>query len=142
MPKKTHHYARLLRHIEGQAFETPMLQNLHRILELPDGKLVSDAIHRLSYIIGQLNVRYNFFAIFLNLGGIWDLQWVYRLERWKYRLKTQLPQWFDTIAEFEALSSFGNLYFNNPEWAFPTIHDAPRLEGEALAHPLFTAISG
>ena len=130
------HYARLLRHIEGQTFETSLLQNLHRLLELPEGKLASDAIHRLSYIIGQLNVRYNFFAIFLNLGGLWDLQWVFRLERWKGRLKAQLPQWFEAIAEFEALSSFGNLYCNNPEWVFPTLHNDARLEGEALGHPL------
>ncbi|MCB9297895.1 MAG: hypothetical protein H6559_32925 [Lewinellaceae bacterium] len=130
------HYARLLRHIEGQGFETPLLQELHRLLELPGGKLASDAIHRLSYIIGQLNVRYNFFAIFLNLGGLWDLQWAFRLERWKGSLKENLPHWFEAIAEFEALSSLGNLYCNNPEWAFPIVHDAPRLEGEALGHPL------
>lgn len=130
------HYGRLLRHIEGQAFESPHLRELHRLLELPNDKLASDAIQRLSYIIGQLNVRYNFFAIFLNLGGLWDLQWVYRLERWKASLQEQLPRWFEAIAEFEALSSFGNLYFNNPEWTLPTLHDAPRLEGEALGHPL------
>ena len=130
------HYALLLRHIEGETFEAPRLQGLHRLLELPEGKLASDAIHRLSYIIGQLNVRYNFFAIFLNLGGLWDLQWVFRLERWKGQLKAQLPQWFEAIAEFEALSSMGNLYYNNPEWAFPIIHNEARMEGEALGHPL------
>jgi DNA mismatch repair ATPase MutS len=130
------HYARLLRHIEGQGFETARLQGLHRLLELPEGKLASDAIHRLSYIIGQLNVRYNFFAILLNLGGLWELQWVFRLERWKSRLKTRLPQWFEAIAEFEALSSLGNLSCNNPEWAFPTLHNEARMEGEALGHPL------
>lgn len=130
------HYARLLRHIEGQAFQEPLLQELHRLLELPGNRLASGAIQRLSYIIGQLNVRYNFFAIFLNLGGLWDLQWAYRLERWKAGLKENLPQWFDAIAAFEALSSFGNLYYNNSDWAFPVIHDASRLEGEALGHPL------
>jgi len=130
------HYARLLRHIEGQAFEAPLLQGLRRLLELPEGKLASDAIGRLSYIIGQLNVRYNIFAVFLNLGGLWDLQWVYRLERWKAGLKENLPQWFEAIAEFEALSSFGNLHCNNPEWAFPQIHHEAVLEGEALGHPL------
>ena len=130
------HYGRLMRHMEGQQFEAPLLQNLHRLLELPENRLASDAIRRLSYIIGQLNVRYNAFAIILNLGGLWDLQWVYRLEQWKESLRDQLPQWFEAIAEFEALSSFGNLCYNNQDWAFPQIHNKAVVEGDALGHPL------
>lgn len=129
------HYARLIRHIEGQAFESPLLRQLYAAFG-QESPSASGAIGRLSYIISQLNVRYNFFAIFLNLGGLWDLQWVYRLELWKEKMEGRLPAWFEAMAGFEALSSFANMYYNNPDWAFPVLHDKPLIEAGALGHPL------
>ena len=128
-------YARLIRQIESQQFEAPLLNRLHAAFE-PDGLPASQAISQLSYIISQLNVRYNFFAIFLNLGGLWDLQWVYRLEQWKAKLEGRLPAWFEALGQFEALSSFANLHYNNPDWVFPVLHNQPLVEAEALGHPL------
>ena len=93
-------------------------------------------IQRLSYIIGQLNVRYNFFAIFLNLFALWDLQWVYQLERWKAQHQGAMPKWFNALAEIEALSSLATLYYNNPEWTFPRLTEEDLLVAEALGHPL------
>ena len=96
----------------------------------------SQAIGRLSYIIGQLNVRYNFFAVFLNLLGLWDLQWVRQLEKWKLRHGHEMEGWFAALAEAEALQSLATLNFNQPEWAFPEIWEKPLLEARQLGHPL------
>jgi Flp pilus assembly protein TadB len=129
------HYARLIKHIEEQDFQAPALQQLQQQFELRDQK-ASVAIQRLSYIISQLNVRYNAFAIVLNILGLWDLQWVYRLEKWKAEMKETLPKWFKAMAQFEALSSMGNLYHNNPEWIIPSLHDDALFDTIQIGHPL------
>jgi len=128
-------YAQLIQHIELADFESQKLQELQTAFTAKTTP-ASVAIRRLSYIISQLNVRYNVFAILLNLIGLWDLQWVYRLEKWKAEQEEALLEWFEALAEFEALSSFGNLYFNNPDWVFPKIHTENTLVAEALGHPL------
>lgn len=126
-------YAALLATMEkAPAWTTPLNQELQRQLQ----GAASRAIGRLSYLINQLNTRYNIFAIFLNLLGLWDLQWVYRLEKWKARYREQLPEWFAAIAEFETLNSFANLYYNNPDWCLPEVDASARLEALQLGHPL------
>lgn len=128
-------YAALLRQIEARKFESEKLTEMWSGLQYRE-RPASRHIDRLAYIIGQLNVRYNVFAILLNIGGLWDLQWIYRLEKWKRELHTALPQWFEILSEFETLSSFGNLYYNNPDWAFAEHTDAQQLDAVALGHPL------
>lgn len=130
-------YARLLQHIEAQDFSSGKLAVLKRPL-LPAGLPASAHIRRLAYIIRQLNVRFNFFAIFLNIIALWDLRWVYQLEKWKARLHDQLPVWFEALSEFEALTSLANLHFNNPGWTFPELRESGSLEAVALGHPLIS----
>lgn len=132
------HYSKLIKHIESGTFEAPFLQILQGAFVESD-VLASGRIARLSYIISQLNVRYNAFAIVLNLSAIWDLQWVYQLEKWKKEEKARLPGWFESLATFEALCSFGNLYHNNPSWTFPAVGDFNEFVAVDLGHPLISA---
>ena len=80
--------------------------------------------------------RYNAFVLIINLFGLWDLHWVLKLEKWKASQKEDLPIWFDTLAELEAVLSLATLYYNNPDWTFPTISEQPLIDGTDLAHPL------
>jgi hypothetical protein len=128
-------YGKLIRQIEHHRFQAPLLQALRDRLGEQEQQ-ASRHIERLAYIISQLNVRYNVFAIFLNLIGLWDLHWVYRLEKWKAGLKHSLPEWFVVLSEFEALSSLGNAWYNNPEWVLPQWSEQPELSVEDIAHPL------
>jgi len=131
-------YARLIQHIEPNTFHSAKLVRLQSYFKNKE-TLASTAIKRLSYIIHQLNVRYNMFAVFFNLFGLWDLQWVYRLERWKATYKDQLASWFDGLKEFEALNSLATTYYNNPDWQFPVIEADTQLQGVALGHPLINS---
>lgn len=131
-------YGRLLHHIESLDFTAPKLARLKESLNA-DEDFASRHLRRLAYIISQLNVRMNFFAIFFNIGALWDLRWVYRLEKWKARLHGSLPVWFEALREFEALSSFANLWYNNPGWVLPQIKDGSSLEAVNLGHPLIPA---
>lgn len=128
-------YARLIFWLEQPAFQSPLLQQLQTRLKSQD-RSASQHLNRLAYLISQLNVRYNFFAVFLNLWGLWDLHWVYRLERWRNAQARQLPEWFATLAELEALSSLANLAHNRPDWTFPEINPLAPIEMQQAGHPL------
>ncbi|MEM6378920.1 MAG: hypothetical protein AAF705_11940 [Bacteroidota bacterium] len=130
--KALRHYASLIKHIETKSFAAEHLKEMHLVFE---GE-VSKRLQKLSYIISQLNARYNAFAIVLNIFGLWDLQWVHRLEKWKQQQKDLLPQWFDALASFEALSSLATTAYNNPDWIFPAITDSKAVVSEELGHPL------
>lgn len=128
-------YGKLIEHIQGHTFDSPLLQQLHSQLGKQE-QTASSYINRLAYIITQLNVRFNVFAIFLNLIGLWDLQWIYRLEKWKAGLRHELPLWFEVLSDIEALSSLGNLWYNNPEWIMPELDQATKFSALDIAHPL------
>lgn len=128
-------YGKLIRQIETHTFQAPLLRALHDRLG-DQRQLASSHIERLAYIISQLNVRFNVFAIFLNIIGLWDLQWVYRLEKWKAELKQSLPEWFVVLSEIEALSSMGNVWYNNPDWVLPRWNERAELAAKNIGHPL------
>jgi len=149
-------YATLIEHIENEDFECEKLVGLKGLLyarasqplkgsavqDSPLGDrgtgVVSSHLKKLSYIINQLNVRYNAFAIVLELGGLWSLQYTYKLEKWKAEHKNELEKWFVALREFDALSSLGALYHNNPDWVFPEIVSDTEtvFDGEEIGHPL------
>ncbi len=129
------YYAYLIEHLEDKHFQSDKLQSLSSALDT-NAKKASDRLKRLSYIIHQLNLRYNAFVIILNIFTLWDLQWVLRLEKWKSAQRDDLPQWFSALAEFEALLSFATVYYNRPAWIFPEITEQALFDGTSLGHPL------
>jgi len=69
---------------------------------------------------------------------------VYRLEKWKAGLRHELPLWFEILSEIEALSSLGNLWYNNPEWIMPELNQAGEFSAldcltVGMLHNLLTA---
>ena len=129
-------YANLVDHIELAKFQSSLLNRLQAGLK---GNAVasSQSMRQLGYIIHQLDTRNNPFVIMLNVIGLWDMYWVWRLEKWKTTFQNELPIWFKRMADFEALLSLGTLAYNHPHWTFPEI-TAPgsALQAEGLAHPL------
>lgn len=134
------HYARLIQHIEGKDFSSKKLKDLQAVFFVEDKK-ASTSVKKLSYIIQQLNVRYNAFAIILNIFTLWDLHWVLRLEKWKATQKDHLPKWFDALQEFEAVLSFSTLFYNNSGWVFPKITSKKELVADQMGHPLIDSKS-
>ncbi|MEM9920002.1 MAG: hypothetical protein AAF990_18045 [Bacteroidota bacterium] len=128
-------YAFVIRHIEEQEFQSEKLQVLKKTFFRGDTS-ASKALNHLAYTISQLNVRYNAFAILLNISGLWDFHWVLRLEKWKLQYKERLMEWFESMQAFEALVSLSTVHFNNPDWTFPTIAKEPLLVADELGHPL------
>ena len=128
-------YAKLIKVIEDKNFSSEKLVILQNKF-LTKGEKASKVVKKLSYIISQLEVRNNAFAIVLNVIGLWDLYWVYRLELWKDRYKAEINPWFDAFGEFEALISFAGLTYNQAHWIFPNIIEEGDFVSTNLAHPL------
>ena len=129
-------YARQLEPVETEAMEAALLRELRTAFRTDPQRPASAHLRRLAYLVRQLNVRENPFAILLNLLTLWDLRYVRQLEQWRAARRADLPRWFEALAEMEALSSLATVAHNRPAWTFPTLHDAPTLTGMALGHPL------
>ncbi len=132
-------YAEIIKEIENESFSSLKLNNLKERL-MSGHSFASREIERLSGIVNNFDLRYNVIAhFFLNTLFFWDIHQVYRLEKWKNTNKN-LEQWFHSAGEFEALSSFANVYFNNPHWCFPKISENHFFfEASKLGHPLIVA---
>ena len=123
--------------IEKQKLETPLLKELQSSF-VKQNKNVSDEIARAKQILDRLDIRYNIvLSAPLNLLLLWNLQQVLDLENWKQDQQSNFNLWFDALARFEALNSFAILYFNHPEWVFPTIKSEYfSIAGKDIGHPL------
>lgn len=123
--------------IENESFNSSLLQDMKAAF-LENNKKASADILRIKKILDKLDLRYNLvLSLPLNLLLLWNLQQILDLEKWKEGRQNNLNAWFDTLADFEALNSFGLLLFNHPEWIFPTIHpEYFSIEGKEIGHPL------
>ncbi len=128
-------YSLLMHAIEEEPFEADKLQGLKNQLRKEE-ELASQVVKKLSYIVSQLDVRNNVFVVVLNIIGLWDLYWVYRLENWKGKYKNKIQPWFDAFGEFEGLVSFGGLHYNQKHWIFPTLIKQGTFDAKNLKHPL------
>jgi DNA mismatch repair ATPase MutS len=97
------------------------------------------ALRRLSYLISQLDVRYNPFVIILEIGGLWSLHWLRKLDQWRAEHRAELPAWLAVLAETDTLVSWATLRYNCPEWTDPEFTDQPIVEATGLGHPLLPA---
>ncbi len=130
-------YARIIETIENENFSCSKL-NQHQEKLTHAGKPASKYISRFSSIAGYFNLRLSplLYAILNNLL-LWDLHCLLRFERLKAEAGQSIPEWFSVIGEIEALSSFANTHFNNPDWTFPEISPKKyKLEADEAAHPL------
>lgn len=129
-------YIHILKIIENQDFKSDLLQET-KIKIGKNKDLASESIKELSQILSALDTRLNVFAgILLNAVLLWDIQQVRRLEKWKSKHAIELKQWFEAIAEIDALCSISNLSFNNPKWTFPMVNSNNIWAFNNIRHPL------
>ena len=130
-------YSAIIKLIEEQSFTSEYLQNLKKNSAIIN-HTASRIIKNLSKISQAFNQRLNMIAgVLLNVFLLWDLIQCLRLENWKNKHKTKLIKWFDVMAEFDAISSLGCYYFNNPAYQFPKIfNEGFIIKASELGHPL------
>ena len=130
-------YAGLFAYLREQRFQAPLLRRGHDALAAVSG--TADArLRALGRIMRFGDARLSVIGPALQIGLLWNVHTLRLLEGWRARTGSQAPQWFELLAELEALAGLATLSFDNPDWAFPTIDDAPanRLEARGMGHPL------
>ncbi|MDQ3292564.1 MAG: DNA mismatch repair protein MutS, partial [Bacteroidota bacterium] len=88
----------------------------------------------IEYISARLNVYMN---LLLNSTLMWDYFWMYRLEKWKKTMATNLDPVLQVVAETEALASLAAFQYANPAYTLPALSEYPfEVQAEDLGHPL------
>ncbi len=125
-------YAHILRYLQEEKFSSPVLANM-----AAHAHQASTKINDLAELVSALNARQNAMTnLVVNSLLLYDLQCVYRLEKWKDQNIQTLPTWLNMISELEVLCSMGTFSFNHPHFVYPTIHESIQIESVNLGHPL------
>jgi ABC-type multidrug transport system fused ATPase/permease subunit len=96
-----------------------------------------DEINKIAGLLEQLQVRVNLLHIFVNVPFLLDLQWLFRIEHWQQENCERVESWFNSLAEFEVISSLSAQGFSQNSWSFPELNSAPYyLQFTELGHPL------
>jgi ABC-type multidrug transport system fused ATPase/permease subunit len=125
----------LVENVEGNS---PLIRNLRQSLKTGP-KSASVATARLASLVENFNFRRNpYFMIFVGVLLLWDVQYLLALNQWQKQHGPTLPQWFDTLAEAEALNSLAGFSFAHPTYTTPNLieDDGLSLEATDAAHPL------
>lgn len=130
-------YEQLLLCIEEQGFKDDYLNRRKGQLSNANSK-ASKSLEKLKSLVRALDNRFNLlFAFIANAYVSWDIQVVYRMEKWRKENAEKLPEWLEVIYEFDFLSSFANYSYNKPEFTIPEIKEGEfYLEMEQAGHPL------
>jgi len=125
-------YARLLHFLQTEEFTSPLMQKLAASATEADVK-----VKTLASLVSSFNARLNAMTnLFVNSLLMFDLQYVYRLEKWKDENASNLKIWLDVISEAEVLSSFGTFSFNHPSFVYAKIEKDLVVDGDGIGHPL------
>jgi len=130
-------YGKLLKLIEQESYKSEYLSNLVKNTTIK-GYTASMELNGLRNLVKALDNRANIlFAFFANAFLLWDLQVVFRIEKWRKKNQNNMIEWFDTIYKFDAVSSIATFGFNHPNYIIPKVKEGDfSLEIKQGGHPL------
>jgi hypothetical protein len=126
-----------LRLIERTPVTAPRLQEIQTRLEV-EGVAPSTQMARLLRLLNRLNncMMNQFFAPIAILFGL-HFQILARIHRWKEHVGPAVPNWLESIGEWEVLLSLSGHAFEFPDSKFPDLAGEEALfEGSRLVHPI------
>ena len=130
-------YANILSDIRRERFSSYIMQALGARAGHADEK-----VRQLASLVSAFDARLNSMTnLFVNSFLLYDLQCVYRLEKWKSENANDLMQWIDAVHQTEVLCTLGTFAFNHPTFVFPGINTEQRLVAKSLGHPLIDGAS-
>jgi ABC-type multidrug transport system fused ATPase/permease subunit len=127
----------VFQHAEQCKGDTLRLKAIRQAL-ISDEQPASEAIGRLAALTEGLNYRRNpYFYLFFGIATLWDVHYLFRLERWRKLHGPDLGRWFEALGELEALNSLAGFSFAHTTYATPDIVEGNlTLEFTRAAHPL------
>lgn len=125
-------YASLLHILAKESFQADQLQRL-----ADDAREADKEVRKLASLVSALDARLNFMMnVVINSLFVYDLQCIYRLEKWKAEHAERFNVWLDAVAEAEVISSWATFAFNHPDFTYATIESELKFEAKGLGHPL------
>jgi len=96
------------------------------------------AIKKLSRLASFFDQRFNILVnLFLNSLGMYDIQCLHALEKWKKKYAGNFNEWIHCVGSVETLNSLATFAFNYPSYQYPTVNESKAgIAAEQLAHPL------
>ncbi|MEP2670566.1 MAG: hypothetical protein ABJH04_16305 [Cyclobacteriaceae bacterium] len=128
-------YAQLMNKIGEANFTSSHLLEIQK-----EARDASIRIKKFSQLVNAFEARKNGIAnMFGNSLYLYDLQCLYRLEKWRSENKLMVRGWLDKIAEVDALNSLATFHFNNQGNSFPVLHKELVIQAEDMGHPLIAS---
>src|SRR5262249_43203408 len=81
------------------------------------------AMRTLGLLSALCEQRRNQLHIVLNLLTLWDLHVFFVLDDWKRIHGKRVRDWFDVLADVEAVASLGGYLYDHPQLTFPALSD-------------------
>lgn len=129
-------YSNQLKLIEKENFQSGLLQQYQEQLGR-NGLTASTLIGQLASLFNYLETVVNLVvSLLLNGLFLFHVHILYRLGIWKKQHAHHIKGWLQLIGKWEALSSFGNLSYNNPAFCTPRLCDTTALDASGLGHIL------
>lgn len=132
-------YSRLNGLIAAEEFRSAQLINLQRSFNES-----AFALKQLASLAAAFDQRLNtMIGPVLNSLFLFDLQCVYRIEKWQQQHAATMQNWLTDTARLEALVSLGTYAFNHENYIFPEVEEGGiMLDAEQLVHPLINNKNG
>lgn len=125
-------YSRLLHFLQTQSFFSPLMIRLSG-----DARNADEKVGQLASLVSAFDARLNSMTrLVVNSVLLYDLQCVYRLERWKEENAIHFERWLQAVSDAEVLCSLGTFAFNNPSYTYPVIGNTLSLTATSMGHPL------
>ncbi|MSR53447.1 MAG: DNA mismatch repair protein MutS [Gemmataceae bacterium] len=130
----------VLRLVESQRFESPLLKSILERVNAADGRPSSRIASLASLLDAWDSAMRNQFVLPFAFVFMVPMHLVYAIERWRIRDGQRVRDWLDAVGTFEAICSLSAFAYEHPDYPFPElVVDGRVLEAENLAHPLLPA---
>jgi hypothetical protein len=130
-------YAALLEDATRPRFEAPWLVAVQTRLRADDA-LAPACMRRLARILGFAELRSGAALLHFPIQALtlWDFHVLFALERWRRHVGGRVRDWFDALADLDALACLAGVRYDNPAWTVPVLGPGSSYRAIALGHPL------
>ena len=130
-------FAKLFELIERDSFESELLKRIHSNISSSDIS-ASKGIYELDKILQRISVKANPVIYFLaNAILLWDINSAVKFNNWKDKYEQHIVDWFESLAVFESLLSFANIYNCVENLCIPKfVEEKGIIQTQSVGHPL------
>jgi DNA mismatch repair ATPase MutS len=116
------------------AYNVELQNDLRPVAYGKPGKVIRQLSKLLNMMDSNLNLLV---SVIMNGLVMFNIHVLLAVEKWRIKNRSQVPVWFEVMAEIDALSSLGNFAFNNPQYIYPVpVTDGFQFIAEKIGHPL------